>query len=136
MSDTNVSGWTGWAVFAAVMLVIGGVFDVVYGLFAVIGPNSAYFLVPSGSLFMLDVAGWGWWHVISGLTLILVAFALLAGATWARVVVIILVSINALSQLALLPVQPWWSLIVLTIDILVIYAVTVHGKELKVARES
>ena len=45
----------------------------------------------------------------------------------------ILVALNAIGQLFLLPVQPWWSLIVLTLDILVIYALTVHGRELKVA---
>ena len=57
--------------------------------------------------------------------------ALASGATWARVVAIILVAFNGVSQLALLPVQPWWSLIVLTLDIIVLYALTVHGRELK-----
>jgi hypothetical protein len=55
------------------------------------------------------------------------------GATWARIVVIILVALNAIGQLALLPVQPWWSLILLAVDFLVIFALTVHGKELKAA---
>ena len=49
-------------------------------------------------------------------------------------VAIILVIINAIGQLFLLPVQPWWSLIVLTLDFLVIYALTVHGDELKARR--
>jgi hypothetical protein len=49
------------------------------------------------------------------------------------VTAIVLAAINGVSQLFLLPVQPWWSLIVLALDILVIYALTVHGRELKVA---
>ena len=69
--------------------------------------------------------------VISGALLILVGAFLFSGATWARVIAVILVIVNAVGQLALLPVQPWWSLIVLTLDILVIYALTVHGKELE-----
>ena len=39
----------------------------------------------------------------------------------------ILVAINAIGQLFLIPVQPWWSLIVLALDILMIYALAVHG---------
>lgn len=131
MSDTQVTGWVGWGIFASVMLLIGGIIELLYGLAAIIGPNSAYFVAPDGDLFLFDVNGWGWWHMLIGIVMVLIAFALFAGATWARVIAIILVSLNAISQLALLPVQPWWSLIVLTIDVLVIYALTVHGRELR-----
>jgi hypothetical protein len=68
--------------------------------------------------------------VISGALLVVVGAVLFTGATWARVIAIILVILNAIGQLFLLPVQPWWSLIVLTLDFLVIYALTVHGREL------
>lgn len=57
-----------------------------------------------------------------GLLLVLVAVALLAGQTWARVVAVILVILNAVGALLLIPAQPWWSMIVIAIDILVIYA--------------
>ena len=133
MSDTASSGWVGWGWFAAIIIIIAGVFDALYGLVAILMPQSAYFVVGEGGLFLFDVSGWGWWHLILGVALVLIGLALITGATWARVVAIILVAFNGLSQLALLPVQPWWSLIVLTLDILVIYALTVHGKELKSA---
>ncbi|WP_394553130.1 hypothetical protein ACDF64_02050 [Agromyces sp. MMS24-JH15] len=135
MSDsrTEVTGWVGWGVFASIVLLVAGLFDLVYGLAAVIGPNSAYFLTTEGQLFLFDIAGWGWWHIIAGAAMIVVSLFLFRGATWARVVAIILVAFNGLSQLALLPVQPWWSIIVLALDILVLYALTVHGRELKVA---
>jgi uncharacterized membrane protein len=133
MTDTQVTGWVGWGWFAAIVVLIAGVFDALYGLIAVLLPGSAYFVAVEGDLFLFDVAGWGWWHLITGILLILVGFALIAGATWARVIAVILVGLNALGQLFLLPVQPWWSLIVLTLDVLVIYALTVHGRELKVA---
>ena len=133
MSDTASSGWVGWGWFAAIIIIIAGVFDALYGLVAILMPQSSYFLVTEGGLFLFDVSGWGWWHLILGVALVLVGLALITGATWARVVAIILVAFNGLSQLALLPVQPWWSLIVLTLDILVLYALTVHGRELKSA---
>jgi hypothetical protein len=131
MSDTQVTGWVGWGVFAAIMLIIAGGFDVLYGFIALAMPDSAYLTTGGGALFLFDVQGWGWWHVISGVLLVLVGAVLFTGATWARVVAVILVIVNAIGQLFLLPVQPLWSLIVLTLDFLVIYALTVHGRELK-----
>ena len=133
MSDTASSGWVGWGWFAAIIIIIAGVFDALYGLVAILLPQSSYFVVGEGGLFLFDVSGWGWWHLILGVAMVLIGLALITGATWARVVAIILVAFNGLSQLALLPAQPWWSLIVLTLDILVIYALTVHGRELKSA---
>ena len=44
---------------------------------------------------------------------------------------IILAALSAVVQLLLVPAQPWWSLIVIAIDVLVIYALTAHGKELR-----
>jgi len=131
MSDTTVTGWTGWGVFASVLLLIAGIFDLIFGIAAIIGPNTTVVVSDSG-LFAVDVAAWGWWHIISGLALVVTSFFLYRGATWARVVAIILVILNAVGQLTLIDVQPWWSLAILAVDILVLYALTVHGRELKV----
>lgn len=133
-TDSQVTGWVGWGVFAAIMLLIGGFLDVIYGLQAVIGPNDLL-VVGETALFAVDVAAWGWWHLLSGALLIIAGFALLAGATWARVVAIILVALNAVGQLTLLGVQPFWAMVVLTIDVLIIYALTVHGHELKARKQ-
>ena len=45
MTDTTVTGWTGWGVFASVLLLIAGIFDLIFGLAAVIGPNTTLVLV-------------------------------------------------------------------------------------------
>lgn len=130
MSTATRTGWTGWVIFAGVILLISGIFSIVQGIVAVVGPNS-YYLVTEGSLFVFDVAGWGWWNIIIGVLLSLTAVALMAGQTWARVVAVILVIISAIGQLLLIPAQPWWSIIVIAIEILVIYALIVHGRELR-----
>ena len=72
MTDTTVTGWTGWGVFASVLLLIAGVFDLVFGFAAIIGPNSTLVITEEG-LFAVNVASWGWWHILSGILLILVA---------------------------------------------------------------
>jgi hypothetical protein len=132
MSDTEVTGWVGWGWFAGIVLIIAGVIDALKGFIALLSPDSAYFVGDQGTL-VVDVQGWGWWHIISGILLVLVALALFAGQTWARVIAIILVALNAIGQFFLIPVQPWLALTVLTLDVVVIYALTAHGKELKTA---
>ncbi|QIG40942.1 hypothetical protein G5T42_16895 [Microbacterium sp. 4R-513] len=132
MSNTQQqSGWVGWAVFGGIVLIITGVFDFLFGLAAVVGPDSAYFRNGEGDLWLLNVSGWGWWHLIFGLVLVLVGVFLIRGATWARTIAVIVVGLNAISQLTLLPYQPLWALLIIGLDLLVIYAVVVHGRELR-----
>ncbi|KQZ83249.1 hypothetical protein ASD56_13140 [Microbacterium sp. Root166] len=124
------TGWTGWVVFAGVILVTNGFFNIIQGLIAVIGPDT-YYVAAAGSLWLMDVNGWGWWSIIIGALTVLTGAALLAGQTWARVVAVIIAIFSAISQMILLPAQPWWALIVIALDVLVIYAVTVHGREMR-----
>jgi len=130
MSTVKVTGWVGWARFAGVILLVSGLFSVIQGIVALVGPD-AYFAVSEGSLFVFDAQGWGWWNIVIGILLLLTAGALLAGQTWARVVAIILAILSSIVQLLLIPAQPWWSFIIIAIDVLIIFALTVHGKELR-----
>jgi hypothetical protein len=141
MSDTrsaasesySVSAWTGWVAFAATILFISGLFSIVQGLVAIIGPNT-YFAEVQGELFLFDVAGWGWYTLIMGVFVLLTGMALFSGATWARVLAVIVVILQMVGQLLLIPVQPWWSLIIIAVDILIIYAVIAHGGDLREVR--
>lgn len=125
--------WAGWVQFAAVILLLNGLFSVVQGLVAVIGP-STYFTVVEGSVFLFDASGWGWWNLIIGALLILTSIALFREASWARVVAIVLAVISAVVQMMVLPSQPWWALIVIAIDVTIIYALVARGAEIKTAR--
>ncbi|MGO4102477.1 hypothetical protein AB4Y63_00855 [Leifsonia sp. YAF41] len=130
MSTVKETGWVGWARFAGVIILVSGIFSGIQGLVALIGPNT-YYVATEGSLYLFDVAGWGWWNLIIGILLILTALALFTGATWARVVAIILAVISAVVQMMLIPAQPWWAIIVIGMDVLIIYALTAHGRELR-----
>ncbi|MDP9983828.1 hypothetical protein J2W14_003251 [Pseudarthrobacter oxydans] len=124
------TGWTGWVRFAGVILIINGVFSGLQGLVALTGPDT-YYLSTQGALFLFDAKGWGWWNVALGVLLILTAVALFSGATWARIVAVVVAGVSAVVQLMLIPAQPWWSLIVIAIDVLIIYAIIAHGDELR-----
>lgn len=133
MSDTLRTGWVGWAVFAGIVLIITGAWDALKGFSALLRPVDQWAISADAGTILFDVEVWGWWHLIVGLLLVLVGIFVLRGATWARVIAIILVALNAIAQLGLLSVQPWWSVIALALDVVVIYALTVHGKELQEA---
>lgn len=124
----RATAWVGWIVFAALMMMTSGFFNAVAGLAAVIGDDDAYLDTRVG-LLVFDVEAWGWVHLLLGVALILVGACLAAGQTWARLVAVVLVSVNLVTQFVLLPAQPWWSVIVIAVDVFVLWALVVHGDE-------
>ncbi len=125
--DTRVTGWVGWIWFAGMIMIMDGLFNVISGLYAIFKDN--LYVETRNRLLVFDLTGWGWIHLILGILLVLVGFALLAGQRWARVVAAVIVLINAVTQMAWISVNPWWSLIVIVVDVLVLYALIVHGRE-------
>ncbi|MFF1877288.1 hypothetical protein [Leifsonia sp. NPDC058230] len=130
MSTMERTGWVGWGRFAAVIILVSGIFGVLQGIVAIFSPDG-YFIISRGGLFLFDLTGWGWWTLILSILLLITGGALLTGATWARVVAVILAILSAVGQLLLLPAQPWWSAIIIAVDVLVIFALTVHGREMR-----
>ena len=126
----RTTAWVGWVVFAALMMMTTGFFTLVAGLAAVVGPDEAYINTQVG-LLVLDVQAWGWVHVVLGAILLVVGGCLAAGQAWARVVGVLLVLLNLVTQFILLPAQPWWSVIAIAIDVLVVWALVVHGDEVE-----
>lgn len=127
---SDVSGWAGWVVFAGVMLILMGAFQVIEGLVALF--RSDYYAVPAAGLVInVDYNTWGWVHLIIGVIGVLVGFGLVMGNTVARVVGIILAVISAIVNLAFIAAYPVWSTILIALDVIIIYAIVVHGRELQ-----
>ena len=124
------TGWYGWIVFAGTMMLMLGSFHAVAGLVALF--KDEYFLTgPSGLLWSVDFTAWGWTHLIGGLVLVGAGVGLMAGQMWARVVGVLLALISAVINMAFLAAYPLWSAIMIMLDVLVIWAITVHGSEIK-----
>jgi len=122
------TGWVGWIVFAAVMMMMMGGFHALSGLVALF-QDDYYVTAPSGLVVNVDYTAWGWTHLILGAVVFLAGLALLAGQMWARVVGVLLAALSAFVNMVFLPAYPLWSIVIITVDILVIYALTVHGRE-------
>ena len=120
------SVWMGWIWFGGTIMIILGFFTVIEGLVALF--RHEYYVIGSNGLLVFDMTAWGWIHLIVGICAVAAGIALLlTGAAWARVVTVLIVSFNALGQLAFLSAYPIWGTIVIALDVLVIWAVVVHG---------
>ena len=128
--DTPTTGWTGWVVFAAVFMMITGAMNAIQGLAALIR-DDAYWVTLGGTVLAFDVTTWGWIHLIFGIALVIVGVLLMRGSTFARIIGVILVALNLIAQFSWTTLYPFWAIIAIIIDILIIYALVVHGRELK-----
>lgn len=130
-SRIKVTGWVGWVWYAAIMLMIVGGFDIIQGIIALADDNFA--VAVEGGLLVFDVTTWGWVHIVGGLIIFLTGLGLWSGQTWARAVAVIVAALNALVQLTIMPAYPFWAVLMVALNMVVIYAVIVHGREAQVA---
>ncbi|MGN8246045.1 DUF7144 family membrane protein [Cellulomonas soli] len=129
-TDPGPSGWVGWIAFAGAMMILLGLFHAIQGLVALFSDD--YFLVaPSGLAISIDYTQWGWVHLILGAVVVGAGLALLVGQMWARVIAVLLAFLSALASIAFLAAYPLWSVLMVAIAVLVIWAVMVHGREMK-----
>jgi hypothetical protein len=124
--------WEGWIGLGAVLMTLIGAFAVIEGLVALLSPR--FFLTGSGRVLALNLAGWGWLHLVLGLLVVVAGLSVLGGATWARGVGVALVAINMLVQLVWLPAFPAWSIIIIALDLLVLYAIATTWNDWRTVR--
>lgn len=125
----ETTGWVGWGLFAATMMIIGGALNALYGIIAAV--NDDWVVWTNRGAVFLDISEWAWVHIIVGGLVVLAGIGVLSGNVLARTVGVILAGLSMLSNFFFLPVYPLWSLVVITIDALVIWALTAHGRELR-----
>lgn len=128
-NNGEVTGWTGWVFFAGFMMIMLGIFQAIAGLTALI--NNKWLIVTEKNLLLLNFTTWGWIHLLIGIVVLIAGFSVMHGSMWARIVGIIIAIVSAVANLASVNIYPFWSIIMIVIDILVIYALTVHAGELK-----
>ena len=127
--EAPTSGWVGMAMFGGVMMMVAGTFHAMAGIVGIF--NDSYWLVPSSDLVVtIDYTAWGWVHLIIGALAIAAGAGILAGQAWARVTGVVLAVLSALVNLAFMAAFPLWATLIIAIDVLVIYALVAHGKEI------
>lgn len=111
----------GTSMAAGALLVTVGVLQVVQGVAAL--AKDEIIVVGVEYTYTWNLTAWGWLHVVLGILIALVGFALITGATWARVVAIAIAGLSIIANFLWLPYYPWWSVLIIALDVVVIWAV-------------
>ncbi len=127
MSQKRSGVAIGFTVFAAAMLMIVGSFGIITGLAAIF--EDSFYAFAGDYILKFDVTAWGWIHLILGVVVLFAGLGLLSGATWARVVGVVIASLSAIANFASIPYYPVWSIVVIGVDVVVIWALTAHGRD-------
>jgi hypothetical protein len=107
-----------------------GFFQAIQGLVALFD-DGFYLVRESGLVVDVNYNVWGTVHLLLGVLVLLSGVGVLAGNVVARTIGVILAGLSALANMAFIGAYPVWSLLIITVDLLVIYALTVHGRELR-----
>lgn len=132
MEEAEVTGWVGWVAFAGFMMLLSGMFQAIAGLVAIF--RDTFFLVANNSnqlLIVQNIHTWGWINLLAGSIVILAGISLFSGTTWARTIAVLFAMMATIVNLVSITLYPIWSILSITLSVLVIYAVIVHGGELK-----
>lgn len=125
------SAWVGWIGFAAVVMILSGVFTAIEGLVGIF--RESFYVVQHQSqvLIVNSAHTWGWINLIVGTLVLLAGISLFSGSTWARVIAVLFALGSAIVNMVYLPLYPVWSILVIALSVIVIYAVMAHGAELR-----
>ena len=112
---------SGTSMFAAILMVTVGFIQFCQGIAAV--AEDEVFVRGIDYTYTFDLTTWGWIHLVLGALVAIVGLALFTGATWARVAAIIVAAVSILANFLWLPYYPAWSLLIIALDVVVIWAV-------------
>ena len=130
---TKVTGWVGWVIFAGIIMMTDGFFNIIQGFVALVRDD--FYLVGSNGLALsLDFTAWGWVLLLVGVLFLFAGYGVMVGQLWARVTGVIVAVLNAVMHMVVMPAYPVWSIIVITLDVLIIFALVVHGRETREIR--
>jgi hypothetical protein len=119
----------GGIVFAAVMMMMAGIFQALAGIVALF-KNEFYAVTPS-YVFEFDATAWGWIHLLIGIGVGLAGFGVLRGNLASRIVGIALAALSIVTNFMFIPYYPFWSLAIITLGVFVIWALAAHGREIR-----
>ncbi|MDA0172539.1 hypothetical protein OJ998_25785 [Solirubrobacter taibaiensis] len=123
-SDT----WAGWIVFASIMLGVVGLLNIIQGLTALL--DETYFVVASGNELLIgDFTIYGIVMLIWGGSQIAAGMGLNSGHGWARVLALVIASVGIIVQMLFVAAYPIWSLVIIALDAVIIFALTARWQE-------
>ena len=125
--------WSGWIAFAALVLMIIGVVNILEGIVAIVYRQRT--VLVADRLYVINLTGWGVLVLAFGIVLAAAGVGVLSARTWARVVAVVFTALHAIVQVGWLGAYPLWSLLMLGLDVVVLCALTAGWPAIPVAEE-
>jgi hypothetical protein len=114
----------GLIVFATVLLVVLGCFNLIDGIAAI---ARSHVFVGNAHYVFSDLRFWGWVATIFGALQLLAALGIMAGNQLARWFAVAVVGLNAIGQMGFIPAYPFWSLMIIAVDVVAIWGLCAYG---------
>ena len=111
------------------MMWLTGLFLIFAGLVGVF--TEEFYPEPPNYLFRFSDEVWGWTQLVTGLLVFFAGAALLSAQLWARILAVVMAGVTILEAFLWLPTYPLWSVIIIAVGVLVIWALTVHGHDIE-----
>ena len=111
-------------VFAVALLVTVGFFNLIDGIAAI--ANSHVFIA-NAHYVVGDLRAWGWVVLILGALHVIAAVAVLAGSQAARWFAVVVIGLNAIGQMLFIPAYPFWSLLIIAVDVVALWGLCAYG---------
>lgn len=113
----------GRAALASVLLFVGGVLDIIYGIAAIEGSD---FFSPNTRFIFSTLDGWGWFMLVDGILAIVASLSVIGAAAFGRWFGIVVGGLNAIGALLSIPAYPLWSLAIFALSLWIIHGLTVY----------
>ena len=120
----------GFTIFAGMMMVVVGFFQMIAGFGAIL--EDKVYVAGQDYVFSFDVTTWGWIHLLIGVGLVAAGVGVFYGSILARSVGVLVAGLSAVANFAFLLGwnQPYWSLLIIVLDVVIIWALTMHGRDI------
>ena len=122
----------GRVAFAATLLLIVGILNIIYGIGAL---DDANIFVNDRRFIFTNLNTLGWVLIVLGLIQLTGGFSLMAGNIYGRIIGIVGGSLGAIGALLSIGgAYPWWSLGIFALCVYVVYGIIVYGEEERAPR--
>jgi hypothetical protein len=111
--------------FAASVLGLVGIFQIISGLSAII--DDEFFVVTRNYTFDIDTSVWGWIHLLLGALMLLTCVGLIRGKMWAAMTALFLAVLSAVANFFFIPYYPVWAIVLIALDVWIIWSLTREG---------
>ena len=119
----------GLVLFAGVLLLVVGFWNLIYGIAAI---AQSHVFVANAHYVFGNLRTWGWITLIIAALQILAGIGVMTGNQVARWAGIVLVGLNAINQMFFIPAYPFWSLMIIAMDIVALYGLCAYGSKANV----